>query len=74
MRRIRQVAAPINALRHFITHNRPEFGELPCVRTGHCPECNLSWSICRYTVVMEGAMESRRDRLHVVLVGEELGL
>lgn len=74
MRRIRQVAAPLNARRHFIKHNRPSFGELPCVRTGYCPDCNMDWRICRYTVIMEGARHSERDRLHVVLVGEDLGL
>ena len=74
LRRIRQVAAPLNAQRHFLKHNARGLGELPCVRTGHCPECNMSWSICRYTVIMEGAMESQRGRIHVVLVGEELGL
>ncbi len=74
MRRIHEVAAPLNARRHFTKHNRPVYGELPCVRTGHCPECNMDWRICRYTVIMEGARMSESDRLHVVLVGEDLGL
>lgn len=74
LRRIRQVAAPLNARRHFLKHNRPFYGDLPCVRTGQCSECNMGWRICRYTVIMEGARESERDRIHVVLVGEELGL
>ena len=74
LRRIREVAAPLNSRRHYLRHDRPQYIELPCVRTGHCTECNLAWRPCRYTVIMEGARESERDRIHVVLVGEDLGL
>ena len=73
-RRIRQIAAPLNAKRHYLKHHRPEFGDLPCVRTGYCSECNVDSRICHFTVIVEGAHESERDRTHVVLVGEELGL
>ncbi len=74
LERTHQVAAPLNAKRHFLKHDRPELGVLPCVRTGYCPECNVDMRICRQTVIIEGAGEYQRDRNHVVLVGEELGL
>jgi len=72
--RIREVAAPINAKRHFLKYHREEFGDLPCVRTGRCIDCNHDWRICRYTVVIEGSMIRDKGRINVVLVGEELGI
>ena len=72
--RIRQIAAPVNVRRHYIKHNNPHFGELPCARTGSCADCNHDWRICRYTVIIEGAMPWERGRINVVLVGEELGI
>jgi len=72
--RIREVAAPLNARRHFTKHQAPDFGNLPCVRTGKCADCNLDWRICNYTVVIEGAMVWEKNRINLVLVGEELGI
>lgn len=72
--RIHDIAAPINAKRHAIKHHRPNFGQLPCVVTGVCTDCNHEWRICRYTVIIEGSMVREKDRINVVLVGEELGI
>ncbi len=72
--RIHEVAAPINAKRLYLKHHRPEFGDLPCVRTGSCVDCNHDWRICRYTVVIEGSMIRDKGRINVVLVGKELGI
>ena len=74
LERIRQIAAPMNAKRHFLKHDRPQFGDLPCARTGSCTDCNHDWRICRSTVILEGNMVREKGRLNVVLVGEELGL
>ena len=72
--RIHEVAAPLNAKRHFLKYPAEEFGDLPCVRTGRCVDCNHDWRICRYTVVIEGSMIQEKGRINVVLVGEELGM
>jgi len=72
--RIREVAAPINAKRHALKHHITEFGKLPCVVTGFCTDCNSDWRICRYTVIIEGSMITQKDRINVVLVGEDLGI
>ena len=72
--RIRNVAAPLNARRHFTKHHRTEFGELPCARTGKCVNCSHPWRLCRHTVITEGTMIREKGRLNVILVGEELGL
>lgn len=72
--RIQEVAAPINAKRHYLKHHREEFGDLPCVRTGKCVDCNHDWRICHYTVIIDGSMIREKGRINVVLVGEELGI
>ncbi|MFC2011191.1 lactate utilization protein [Chloroflexota bacterium] len=72
--RIRRVAAPMNAKRHYLKHHIEAFGNLPCARTGFCVDCNNDARICRYTVIIEGSMGQRKERINVVLVGEELGL
>jgi len=74
LRRVREIAAPINAKRHALKHHVPEFGKLPCAVTGICADCNNEWRICRYTIIIEGSMLSNKDRINVVLVGEELGI
>ena len=72
--RIHNVCAPINARRHALKHHLPELGELPCARTGRCVDCNHEWRICRATVIIEGTYARVKGRIHVVLVGEELGI
>jgi len=74
LERIHHFAAPMNAKRHYLKHHREEFGDLPCVRTGSCVDCNHPSRICRYTVIIEGAMAREKGRINVVLVGEELGI
>ncbi|MFC1953846.1 lactate utilization protein, partial [Chloroflexota bacterium] len=72
--RIHSFAAPMNAKRHHLKHNMEAFGNLPCAKTGFCVDCNNDFRICRYTVIIEGSFGQRKERINVVLVGEELGL
>jgi len=74
LERLRNFAAPMNAKRHYLKHHQTEFGELPCVRTGNCINCNHDWRICRFTVIIEGIAARDRGRINMVLVGEELGI
>ena len=74
LERIRNVAAPMNAKRHYLKHHAPHFGDLPCVRAGSCVDCKHDWRICNYTVIIEGVMVHEREPINVVLVGEELGI
>jgi uncharacterized Zn-binding protein involved in type VI secretion len=73
-RRIREIAAPLNAIRHYTKHGRENLGKLPCVVTGQCVDCASESRICRYTVIIEGADTVHKGRINVILVGEELGL
>lgn len=74
LERIRRIAAPINAKRHAVKHHMEAFGNLPCARTGTCADCNSDSRICRNTVIIEGTFGRRKERMNVVLVGEELGI
>ncbi len=63
LQRIREVAAPANAIRYKL--------DTPCVETGRCEDCNRPSSICRITTII-----SRRPMMtdfKVFLVGETLG-
>ena len=78
-RRIREVAAPINARRHYVKHHMDSFGRLPCFQTGQCADCLTPERICCYTVIIEGqrsphSVSDYLPRIHVVLVGEKLGI
>ena len=70
--RTRNIAAPLNALRHYYKHGN-EFEDLPCVKTGFCVDCNHPRRTCHYTVIVEGATEINRDRIHVIIIGKDLG-
>lgn len=74
LERIHDITAPINAQRHYLKHHIEELGDLPCVRTGRCVDCNHDWRICRNTVIIEGTYARVKGRINVVLVGEELGI
>ncbi|MFC1989336.1 lactate utilization protein [Chloroflexota bacterium] len=68
MERIKKVAAPINAYRHHIKHDREV---PPCAITGVCVDCRHPRRICNYTLVVE---YQTRPRIEVIIVGEEMGI
>jgi hypothetical protein len=63
--RIKNVAAPLNCIRLG--------ADTPCARTGFCDDanCHAPQRICSQIVIIES--NRVKDRLTVVLVGEELG-
>ena len=63
--RIKNVAAPANAKRVEL--------DIPCAKTGKCMECESSLSLCSYTTVIGYQMPAKKDRIKVIIVGEELG-
>jgi L-lactate utilization protein LutB len=74
LERIHQIAAPVNARRHYLKHHSEGFATLPCVKTGSCAECRHDFKICNYTVIIDGAMPHHQGRINLVLVGQELGI
>ncbi len=64
LERIRKEAAPLNAKRlNKLT---------PCVKTGRCMDCKTPQRICNSLVKIWGSYDP--DRIHVIIVDEELGL
>ena len=61
--RVKKIAAPMNTVRLHC--------DTPCVKTGECKECHCGDRICCTYVVT--AQQREKDRIKVILVGEELG-
>ena len=61
--RVQSLAAPANAVRLGLS--------TPCTVTGKCMNCKSESRICADTVIM--ARQRTKDRIKVILVGEELG-
>ena len=65
--RVRTVAAPANNIRLAEAYGLKN----PCLEDGRCHQCMSETKICNIWSVIEGS--SVKDRIHVVLVGEDLG-
>ena len=63
-RRIREVAAPKNALRHG--------QKTPCIKTGRCMDCKSPDRICNIWTITDKCWP--KGRIKVVLIDQELGL
>ena len=63
MKRARNVAAPINAQRFGLS--------TPCAKTGACMDCKSPDTICCQFLITR--FSRHKDRIHVVLVNEDLG-
>lgn len=61
--RIRNYSAPLNNRRI----NTPN----PCTETGFCQDCNSKRRICNYFTVIERSYIP--NRIHIVLIGQDLG-
>lgn len=61
-------------IRHFVapTNARRIGRKTPCAISGHCEDCSSPERICNATVVIH--KQAKAERLHVLLVGESLGL
>lgn len=83
--RIKNLATPLNHLRHAMKHGIGgekakkdygvyKLGELPCVKLGKCIECHHELCSRHCTMVMEAATGGfYKNRIHIVLVNEDLG-
>jgi hypothetical protein len=67
--RIREVAAPANAIRYSMAV--PGMEKTPCVEKGRCYDCNRPSSICRITTIIR--QRPIMTDFKVFLVGESLG-
>ena len=67
--RIREVAAPANAIRYSLAV--PGMEKTPCVEKGRCYDCTKPSSICRITTIIR--QRPMMTDFKVFLVGESLG-
>ncbi len=65
MARVKHYAATVNALRTGY--------DIPCASTGLCCDCASPQRICNVWSIIEGQMALNQGRIHVKLVGENLG-
>ena len=70
--RNRNIAAPLNYIRHNMKHHNRY--DNPCVQKGHCTDCSHPRRACLNTVIVSGAVEANKDRIHLVYVNDDLGL
>lgn len=63
LKRARNVAAPINAQRFGL--------ETPCTKTGKCMDCKSPDTICCQFLITR--FSRHKDRIHIILVNEDLG-
>lgn len=70
--RIQNYVTPLTYLRHINKHFS-NFSEVPCVKTGKCFECNHDSSACRDVVIIRGQNNIHKDRIHLLVVNEDLG-
>jgi hypothetical protein len=67
--RVKSITGPANAKRHQF----PEDKQPPCAITGFCSDCKPPLTICCALTVIRG-QRLDKDRIHVFIIGEELGL
>lgn len=46
----------------------------PCASSGTCSDCRSPERICRFYTVVKSQMPADRDRIHVIIVNEPLGI
>lgn len=63
LRRVREVACPLNARRLGLS--------TPCAKTGECHNCRSKMTMCRVTTLLEGPVCGRKVYVH--LVDEDIG-
>jgi len=72
MDRIHNYVTPLTYLRHINKHFS-NFNEVPCVKTGRCAQCSHDSSACRDVVILRGQNNIHRDRIHLLVVNQDLG-
>lgn len=63
LQRVRTYASPVNAMRFM--------GNTPCVHTGACGNCTSDDCICNQ--ILTTRMSRPKNRIKVIMVGEEIG-
>lgn len=70
--RIHNFAAPMTYIRHANKHYTNHIN-LPCVQKGKCFNCSFPESACMNTVIVRGQIHHHADRIHLLIINENLG-
>ncbi|MDD2495365.1 MAG: LUD domain-containing protein [Tissierellia bacterium] len=70
--RIHNYTAPLTYIRHANKHYTNHM-KLPCVQTGKCISCSSPESACMNTVIIRGQIHHHADRIHLIIINENLG-
>ncbi len=73
MAMIRNRVAPLTYIRHMNKHYT-QLQDLPCLKIGKCVDCIHDASACRNIVVVRGQTRGHKDRIHLLLVNQDLGI
>jgi L-lactate utilization protein LutB len=71
---VKDVEAAIERTKSYaaVLHNRIGDRPVPCAQTGECADCHVPERACNLVLLIEYQRE--KDRITVIIVGEELGL
>lgn len=70
--RIHSYTVPMTYIRHNLKH-WCNFQEVPCLKLGKCTNCSHPESACLNKVVVSGQVKQNEDRIHLIVVNEDLG-
>ena len=68
------VEAAMDRIKNYVTpiHSRRRGRPIPCAQTGKCVDCRVPRRSCNAVVTIEN--QRQKDRMTVIIVGEELGI
>lgn len=70
--RIHNYTAPLTYIRHANKHYTNHM-KLPCVQTGKCVNRNNPENACMNTVIVRGQIHHHEDRIHLIIMNDQLG-
>jgi len=65
--------SPLNSIRHINKHHM-RLDSLPCVKKGKCYDCSSERRTCNAWGIIEGATVRNGDRIHIIIVNDDLGI
>jgi len=71
---VTDIEAAMHRIKNYVTplHSRRLGRSVPCAQIGECTDCTTPERLCNTVVTIE--YQRKKDRLTVIIVGEELGL
>ena len=70
------IETAIHRIKNYVSpiHARRRGRQLPCAKTGNCVNCNAPERFCYALAIIEHQKLKNKERITVIIVGEELGL